>query len=406
MVVQRADPLAGFSRIEIPNRTKNLPKTKINPQARNKQKGKPRMSKKMQVPRSLNNSLRLSKCALKFALASVDPFHPDAIGACIPSAPSPPSLKAHSLFRTTATIGTQGWGFVAINPSVVNDAKDMFFSGSLYAGDPDAGNQFLLSANTILAPGVKYQNSSPTLPYVASQLNSGAANDAQIISARLVACGVRVRYIGTALNQSGMTICYSAAQHDNAGNVSRSRAGYLPETSIEVNDKRPCTLNMFASDITDFEYGVDALPVLGITGAVYPWSKGDTGMTSNLDDPSAVTWTVGGNSGSTVFNGASPCGVIYFSGVAGQQVYVEVVKHIEYCGPGISTMATPTDSDPEGLAKVGSALALMNQKKASMTPKDREKGLWPLFVSSLKELWNRNSSVIVPVAVEALAALL
>jgi len=109
----------------------------------------------------------------------------------IPTAPAFPSRKWRTAIKGSFSTGTNGTGFVYIDPyhTVFNDVPCGSYSEAAYAG-----SNFVGTTTT----GVSSFNNIQS-PYATATLANG-------ILARLVACGIRVRYTGTALNRGGSLV--------------------------------------------------------------------------------------------------------------------------------------------------------------------------------------------------------
>lgn len=133
----------------------------------------------------------ISKCTNDYARALANPFTGPL--ACVPSYPAMMSLKTKQWTKGTfSTSATTGLGFCVVDPyrTAFNDVNSNVVSFSTYA----------LSTINSLAPGAfgfptNAQFSTAELGPLPSQLQF-----------RLVACGVRIRYIGTELNRGGQKI--------------------------------------------------------------------------------------------------------------------------------------------------------------------------------------------------------
>lgn len=141
----------------------------------------------------------MSKCAHDYARCLSNPFTGPL--ACVPSYPAMMSLKTRSWSRGTFSTGTNGFGFVIVDPfrGGFNDSNSVSWSTSLYAGTTcSVGGTDVLFSNT----NAQYQLSS-------------LGDDPALLQARVVAAGLRIRYIGTELNRGGQKIGLMDPTHDS-----------------------------------------------------------------------------------------------------------------------------------------------------------------------------------------------
>ena len=153
----------------------------------------------------------------KYARAVADPFEAAVCG--IPSYPSLPSLKKKVWVKGTfATSGTTGFGFIAADPraSIVNDVGAVIFSDASYTHSH--------ARNTSFGSVTAVSNA----PYTTAQLDS--ASDG--VSFRVVASGLRIRYIGSELNRGGFKI--GLVDPTNSTIIDRQ----IPQFEAETQSKR------------------------------------------------------------------------------------------------------------------------------------------------------------------------
>jgi len=284
--------------------------------------------------------MALSKCALKFALAIADPFHPAAKGACLPCFPSPLSQKATGYIRFNAVVGSSGFGFVQVCPCVANDIPVAFYSSSTSFGVTQVQ---ALSATNTLSSGVATANMS-NLPNGSSTI-AQSVQGGDTVEARIVSVGVRVSYVGTTLNESGTYSCLTAPAHENLGLTafSQSNLSSYSETCVTSITREVCELAAFPVSPMETQYG-SATQVNQVTPLLYPYSNNDTVL-------STPTYSYTSNS---FLLGASPM-LITFTGVSGSSFLVEIIEHVEYAGLVPSAFSTPTDSDQRGFEIVTAA---------------------------------------------------
>lgn len=328
------------------------------------------------------SNLQLSKCALKYALAISDPFHPSARNACLPVFPSVPSQKVTAFSRFTMQIGTGGTGFVAVSPTLANNTVATFYSNASFVGT--ALN--LTTASNTLTLGVS-SGFLPNIPYNAADLAGGIANGALNISGRIVSCGLRVTYTGTTMNESGVYYAFVDPNHmnvttiaNNTGQIGAHAAGDVCGTTRES-----CSIEMYPVSPTETEFSGSST---GSSTMLYthPYSNNDDVLT-----PSQPTWTftAGG------YKTGSPCGVIFVTGVAGSTYLCELIEHIEYQGTAAAGACTPSDADQRGFEIVTAAASRLPQLKSTNHDK---KSIPALLVDGIQEVM----SSLQPVAIDFL----
>jgi len=339
-----------------------------------------------------SGTLGLSRCALRYALACAEPFHPKARGVCgVFGTSFGPSQKVSAVTRFTFVIGTAGLGFVAIAPCLANDGILAYATTASYA----TSTVQILTANNTLNTGVNTVSESQ-IPYTTAQLNTtSSSSNNPSLSGRLLAAGVRVTYVGTTMNQSGTYNCLAPSDHYN---VSVIPGGTTPNTvaSIQTDPQvvlEPCDRGWCDMAITPafpYEMGYSSSSsVSGSSSVIYPYSNGSTYI--NTFNYSAAS-----------VNAGAPIAVIAVTGAQGGNVFqVELIQHIEYAGAIVGATASPSESDEQGGLKVLRAASQMAITKAST-----QKSGWALMYDLLKEAGTQAVQHIVPATIGAVAALL
>jgi len=159
------------------------------------------------VPRSRQGSAKdkvcvcLSAATCEWAEAMADPFRalPDAT---IPLPPAIPSQGVTVFAKGTFATGTGQRGFVAMNPAgmLASNVDAVYASVATYAG----------TTISQAAPNVGYGSNSP---YIAADFG-GTVPDGDL-QWRIVAAGLRARYVGTELERGGRLFSLSEPDHQN-----------------------------------------------------------------------------------------------------------------------------------------------------------------------------------------------
>jgi hypothetical protein len=336
--------------------------------------------KKMSVP----SGASLSACAMKYALAISEPFHPNARGACLPKYPSPPSHKVTGFVRFTASIGTTGLGFVSLGPCLANDGLVAYYTNSTYGYNSISP----LSGPNTQTAGVSYASLS-NLPYTTSQLTTGEfastlVTNREQVQGRVVSLGVRITYVGTTLNESGVYYVWSSPVHENAVGIAQngvSVLGALADCDVCGTTRSPCEAVLFPVSATEAEYGGQNSITSAVT-PIYPFSNGSFTFNSDLSG------TVAG-----INVGAHPL-VIAMTGVAGSSYMVEVIQHCEFTGVATASSVTPSDADQAGFERVTAAAERIPQLKMAEPGKNMKEYMF----TALKDI----AMALKPIAISAL----
>jgi len=252
-----------------------------------KKKSKPRVSLVRHSPMD-----QLSHCAKKYFLACVDPFNPDADGACVPRHPSRPSQKLTTFNRVSFTCGGSSSnpgsiGIVFIHPCLASDSPiATYYDGTFgFSSLPTREvlafvSQFALTINT---------NS----PYTASQFITTKTNStvqAQV-SGRIVSVGASIQYFGAELYKGGGLISYVSPNHDSLYNVPLAEVGGYKESAVvRMADEEYWQVT---SGLDDVELTYQNYPAYGDSNnssLIYPFSGGQT-LSTPVDGMAAGTFT-------------------------------------------------------------------------------------------------------------------
>jgi hypothetical protein len=311
------------------------------------------VEKSFPAPQTLSlkkkSNISLSECALKYALAIADPFHPDARNACLPVYPSVPSQKVTGFGRFNVVIGTAGTGFLSIHPTIANNGGAVMFTNVAYTQT----SLSWVTATNVLQTGVTV-GSMTNLPYNISQLDSQYSNGGPSVFGRVVSVGVRVTYTGTTLNESGQYYLYMDPSHQNMTIIGNSLTalGNLSDCDVCGITRAPCEASLYPVNAFETSYLVaaDGNP---LSQSIYPYSGGFEQL----------------NGGTFSFNSVNmgiPVGLVAMTGVPGSTFLVEVIEHVEYSGPSTAALQTQSDADQHGFEIVSAAAArLPTMKQAS-----------------------------------------
>jgi hypothetical protein len=335
---------------------------------------------------SQKSPIALSSCALKYALAIAEPFHPNARNACLPVYPSIPSQKVTGFGRFNMVIGTAGTGFVSIHPSVANNGGAVMFTNVAYTQT----SLSWVTATNVLQTGVQI-GSLTNLPYTISQLDTQWSNNGASVTGRIVSVGVRISYTGTTLNESGQYYIYTDPNHNNCTVVANtlSALGNLADCDVCSVNRTPCETSIYPVTADETAYGFNAVGA-PLSASVYPYS----GSCEQLN---------GGSYSFNSVNMGTPVSVIAVTGVPGSTFLVEIVEHVEYTGSNTSALQTPSDADQHGFEIVSAAAARLPTLKMS-SPKGTP--VLTLIGSAIKEVAHMLKPIAVDSFVKAASAFL
>lgn len=305
-------------------------------------------------------------------MAISDPWSNMAMGACIPLPPSIGSYKKFSYARFSGAIGTQGFGFIQVSPSLLKDNPSFFYTTASFTKN-DSDN--MTQAVTGVTRGYMTTND---LTY--AQAASGGNNVGRIVS-----IGVKMRYTGTVLNQSGQFYGYVSPNHQSfTGQTSDNLAARRECVIANVLDQQELMLVDCPSRDVENQYTAGDLLGVGTASTVAPYS---TTILGGSTLPANGTFPLNGTAG-------YPTMIIMITGVAGQSFYGEVVQHNEYVGDQFTQMLTPSHNDFTGYEIVNMASKGLSTRQ-SINPKKTPRNL---MLEGLKDA----AKSVVPVAITAL----
>jgi len=278
--------------------------TKKKPQAKGGKAKTPTPGQRMLVPRSMKSQISaLDECEAIYLKAVLDPFDPSLRGrVCYPSFPSRDSVKYNTTWAGTVTIGTNGLGFLMVDPTYANDVISVWYTGGSYAGTTS-------SAFSKSDAGVS--NSTMSGPYASALFQSfnsaGSSNEARVVTG-----GIRTKYTGTELNRGGLNAYLLDQSQDSLVNNTTLGASF----GLTYSNKFPTLGDEWQHFVIPPFHEVD-LEYNGSTN-LFPWSQ---------------------NRGTT----ANPFIGVVFNGTAGNTFWVELIFHCEVAGASVQlAAATPS----------------------------------------------------------------
>lgn len=301
------------------------------------------------------HGLSLSSCAMKYAKAIADPFSPESAGACIPTFPSPDSMKVKTMTRAvTIVVGSSGVGGAFLCTSAASDVPIAAVTTAQFSGS-------VLTMPAVAVTG-DFAFAYPNAPFTMSDFVSDS------VEARQVSYGVKVGYTGTQLDMGGTIAGYFEPMHRtvamDANNV--QSISNLPYGSFENVDRRMnFRLQTASVDTHETIFEENVNPYCNNT------------ETTSYDQ---------------VRQGA--CGVIVVYGKAGTTFNIEIVQHLEYIGRAVASSVTPTHTDSRGFEMVQQAAGQL----ATATASNRQSS-W----SVMQRLLTHAASELAPVAMQGIS---
>lgn len=363
--------------------TKNVPKNK-NKSTNKKQaftNPSDRQMYKPTVKRMQMRAPKLSPCALKYAMALSRPFDARVRGVCLGTYPAMPSSKRTGLTSFDAWIGSAGFGFVAFTPTSANDSIAAWYSNPTYG----VASATYITATNVLQTGVSLA-SFTNLPFNSATMNNTNLSSNSTVSARVVCYGVRASYAGTALNESGFIYSYTNPYHSNVTTTPVTTiSGITPysETFRKANDREVLEYSIFPVNSRETAYP-DFLT--NTITSIYPYSQ-------------TTTIASIGNYAYNGYNAGNPVSVLYFTGVAGQFVHIDIIEHLEYTGEIVEDIVTNSEADENGYDLVTAGATLAQQIRAQFPHKDT----WTAMYEAMSSIAKSVAPTVVPKSMLALS---
>ena len=252
-------------------------------------------------------AMKVSDCSMRYMATICDPFEAEP-GACVPCDLFPlPSQKIRAFGRGQFSLGTTGFGFIQVNPCSALDATAATFTTptSVMTSTTQLGSVTNTAASQL-----------QTLPYNQTQVTGTTS-----VQARMVACGLRVRYSGTEGGRSGTIVCYEEQDHQS-----------LTAETYLSSQQAPSSITSRPSgdgtwDGTVCSSGPVSPQELEFTSLVYP----NTAPLSQLPTSGYL--------------------LIAISGLPGDKYDFELFEHIEYIGSSV-VAKTPSHADTDQYGKI------------------------------------------------------
>jgi hypothetical protein len=325
-------------------------------QNRSKGKQQPKPRKQQQQQKKLQKSkskffskknidkarVQLGPCASKYLLALMEPWNPQARGACIPKWPAPPSRKDYVFFRGQMVAGTTGFGFFLFTPTLANNNNFGWVSSSTFAG---SSATFTVTGGGVSSTAGVIAINNCNSPFTVGNLTPAEGNVNSSAHGRVVCSAISIVYSGTELNKGGVYYMYSDSAHDNCYGMNTGNVGSFSTAQvIPITSKRQYLIDGPAYE-NETEYASGWFDTGGNVGQntlaqTTPWAQ-----QNYLEAVSSTN---------SYLNPACP-NVILVQTTAGNTFEIEGYWQVEYVGNLATTSLTPSHADPAGFAAVDAA---------------------------------------------------
>jgi len=228
--------------------------------------------------------------------AMLNPCDRARVTAGLPKEPHDDSLVSRGFVDFVMSTGTMGYGFIALNPTIVNDNVAFSYSSSAYTGTT-------IPAMNAAATG-QVTGAVANLPYNTAALSFTSANS---LYGRIVSCGVEILSTTAPLYVQGQIQGYTEPSHSTIG-------GY---TSAAISGRKGAWLHPLENGQ---EYSVFTTPVV-IADSAYS-------VTSNPYNANANAVIAG-----ILVSGASLTNVASFM--------CRLTIDVEYAGVDVEALAKP-----------------------------------------------------------------
>lgn len=297
----------------------------------------------------------MSECAKKYAMVLNDPF--SGAVACVPTEFNFPSMK-HSVrsYGSFTTSSTTGVGFVSVCP----------FQMMWYTSGSGGGNPVTYSISTYTGNGFA-QNGTGVIagfsdsPYAYNVAYSG-------FQGRLVACGLRIRNTTAALYRGGVAAGLEEPNHLDLGGQSYGLGTVMQQDTAEsVTASSDQWLSVVHHPQTPAE--VDFINYGQITAGTAPYGSDYLGFITQAPGTNAQTYEF------------------------------EVTCVFEAIG-GLVHGESPSESDPQGFAKVQNATASPEARKPHVGDRESTYAEWLGYGAGYaKQAYNAYQAVTQPMSV-------
>lgn len=291
-------------------------------------------------------------------MAAMDPFSSIVDNVTCPTYPAVPTFKRKGVISGTTSTNANGYAFLACTPNLSSTYDQIYVSDSSYVGDYGIGNQqpydwvdcrSPIGQGSNVGIGVNSYSSSAFPGY--TELIDDTDQQAASYAGRIVAVGLRVRYIGTEDNLGGLIY---AKIHPNHATIQLDTVEDWADSASTVCvpvSRQWTMISSIGVKREEFEFPVwnndfDDDSDKHIINNVFPWSghKRVSGQVLDTDD------------------GAPVMGIQISGTVAKSQFQYEYIIHNEYIGEKTVGIKTSNATEPLALPRITS---VTNQKNVT-----------------------------------------
>jgi hypothetical protein len=275
------------------------------------------------------------------------------------AAQAPPSLKVRAWASIPCQINSRGYTYCYVTPCVANNAPCIFTLHDGGQGDGFDGGVPVMS--DVVANGDKktVKHELFNLPYSSDAFTATSVRESTLVG-RVIAVSIRVRYTGTNLNMAGQVIAYTRGNNTRVEDRALDAIKSSERCSVSNLTREWVTITTFANQSNTMRYiGYDDskqsnIGVYGTkNGYIYPWAEST--------DTMSYEWYDGVSANIDYYPGAPVAVVGIVGGYTRETVEFQVVQHIEYIGPTVSLLTTPSDLDEKGRELVVASVNDMQQ---------------------------------------------
>jgi hypothetical protein len=343
----------------------------------------PSMDRQLEAERKvgMRGVLHMIPGTRDYAFARMSPFKAyDAdVSPRIPLAPAEPSAVLKNKLRGVGkTSGTTKFGYVTVNAAacMVNDSV---FAVN-WTDDSTYTHDYISPVSGTPGTGADASNNTG-MPYSATNFNDSAVGGDTTLKSRLVALGLRVRYVGTKLNEGGRVV---AVEPPNRGYLANKKFSDL--TAL----KRNASVSIFNSDwhevVLSTQHVTDTQYLQVNTGNGVWYTSERVGSSLSRVGDSGEYW-------------ATSLVIAIESAVAGQPFEWELVTFTEVVGVPAPNPESGSQ-DPSGASHVHAAHALVKLQQ----PEKAHTTGWSMgrVLSHVADYALKHTSSIVPMVTHKL----
>lgn len=289
------------------------------------------------------------ECGARFIRCCRNPFDPAGFGACIPSMPIRDSFKYQMKAEGTFQLNKNGLGGLFVSPCLAYDRPSLWISTDV--------TNYSVGTAMVVSNGFVSQNASGQFKY--SDLKPVSKSERPLVAARILAVGIRIRYIGREDHMEGSSTAFADPNHANVNELSLNKVNTRSEAQTKVTNREWQTINMIGITSQEREYTSwstqygDPNTEETQVHMAYPWAD-DTPLEDNAQFPAFMQY------------GAANAG-FWVSGPKESLYQYEYIAHCEAVGQSCANMTSPNAAVPGICEKVANEHSMQRNDKAEGT---------------------------------------